>query len=70
MIEKAIVIGGGVHGITSAIALAEQGIAVVVLEKRDDLMHGTSGATHNRAHLGYHYPRSKETAIECIEGLE
>src|SRR3990172_12864190 len=25
-------------------------------------------ATHNRIHLGYHYPRSKDTAEECRQG--
>lgn len=66
---KAIVIGGGIHGLTASIALAEKGIQVSLLEKKQELFKGTSGATHNRAHLGYHYPRSIETAIECQEGL-
>lgn len=68
--DKVIVIGGGIHGLTSAISLADEGLNVTVLEKNDDVMQGTSGATHNRAHLGFHYPRSIDTAIECKEGLE
>lgn len=72
MVEKikAVVIGGGIHGLTSSISLAEKGIEVTLLEKNKELMLGTSGATHNRAHLGYHYPRSVETATECFEGLK
>ena len=66
---KALVIGGGIHGLTSAIALANSGVEVTLVEKNHELMKGTSGATHNRAHMGYHYPRSVETAIECLEGL-
>lgn len=66
---KALVIGGGIHGLTSAIALANSGVEVTLVEKNRELMKGTSGATHNRAHMGYHYPRSVETAIECMEGL-
>ena len=66
---KAVVIGGGVHGLTSSIALAREGIDVTLIEKNKELMQGTSGATHNRAHMGYHYPRSIETAVECLEGL-
>lgn len=66
---KVIVIGGGIHGITVAIELARKGFAVTVVEKNHDILSGTSGATHNRAHLGYHYPRSVETAEECINGL-
>jgi hypothetical protein len=67
---KAVVIGGGVHGLSSAIALAREGLNVSLIEKRHGLMEGSSRATQNRAHLGYHYPRSPETAIECLKGLE
>lgn len=66
---KAIVIGGGIHGLTTAMSLSNECLEVTVLEKNKDILSGTSGATHNRAHVGYHYPRSKETAIECLEGL-
>lgn len=67
---KAIVIGGGIHGLTASIALATNGIETTILEKRTGILRGTSGSTHNRAHLGYHYPRSVETALECYRGLE
>jgi glycerol-3-phosphate dehydrogenase len=67
---KAVVIGGGVHGLSSAIALAREGVRVSLLEKHLGLMEGTSRATQNRAHLGYHYPRSPETAVECLKGLD
>jgi D-amino-acid dehydrogenase len=53
---KSIVIGGGIHGLSSAIALAKKGLEVSLIEKNSDLLMGTSGATHNRAHKGYHYP--------------
>jgi len=62
---KASVIGGGIHGLTSAIALAKEGLEVTIFEKEKEILLGTSGSTHNRAHMGYHYPRSCETAIEC-----
>jgi glycine/D-amino acid oxidase-like deaminating enzyme len=65
-----MVIGGGIHGLTTAIALAEEGVNVILLEKKPGLFQGTSGSTHNRAHMGYHYPRSTETAIECLKGLD
>jgi len=67
---SAIVIGGGIHGIMSAIELAKEGFKTTILEKNAQILQGTSGATHNRAHLGYHYPRSDETAKECLEGLK
>ena len=66
---SALIIGGGIHGLTSAISLAKEGFDVIILEKNNEIMQGTSGATHNRAHLGFHYPRSIDTAIECIKGL-
>ena len=68
MNRKVLVIGAGIHGITIAIELAKKGDSVTVIEAKDGILNGTSGATHNRVHLGYHYPRSKETAIECIQG--
>jgi len=67
---KAIVIGAGIHGIAAAFSLADEGMEVTVLERNGDLLQGTSRATQGRAHAGYHYPRSLETARECQEGLE
>jgi len=67
--ERVIVIGGGIHGVTAAIAFAKKGYTVSIIERNASILAGTSGATHNRAHLGYHYPRSIETTVECIEGL-
>lgn len=63
------IIGGGIHGLMSALFLHKAGFDVIVLEKNKDILQGTSGSTHNRAHVGYHYPRSIETAKECIYGL-
>ena len=54
----------------AALALAEADIDVVVIERNASILQGTSGATHNRAHMGYHYPRSIKTAQECLRGLE
>ena len=66
---KALVIGGGIHGVASALLLSKKGLGVTLLEKKEDLLCGVSGATHGRAHIGYHYPRSIETALECQQGL-
>jgi glycine/D-amino acid oxidase-like deaminating enzyme len=67
--RSAVVIGGGIHGVTVATALADVGIHVNLVEKNEQLLSGTSAATHNRAHRGYHYPRSLRTARECMLGL-
>jgi len=66
--ESALIIGGGIHGISCALSLAKRGVDVTVVEKLDDILMGTSSATHNRAHLGYHYPRSLATVKECLIG--
>jgi len=67
---RVIVIGAGIHGLSTAITLANNGFDVTVLEQNNAIMSGTSNATHNRAHLGFHYPRSYETALECMNGLD
>jgi len=63
------VIGGGIHGVCAALALADAGMTVHLVERTVGLLQGTSAATHNRAHRGYHYPRSLRTARECAAGL-
>lgn len=68
--KKALVVGAGVFGLTSAIALSHNGYDVVVREKEDDLMKGASSINQYRLHKGYHYPRSIETAQECQQGLQ
>jgi len=68
MNKKVLVIGAGIHGVTVAIELAKKGNEVTVIDAKKDMLLGASYATHGRIHLGYHYPRSRETAIECIHG--
>ena len=67
--KKALVIGGGIFGCTSAITLSNNGYTVDLLEKENDLMKSASSINQYRLHKGYHYPRSKNTAKECIEGI-
>ena len=64
-----LVIGGGIHGVTTALSLAARGFNVELAEKRQGLLLGTSRSTHNRAHMGYHYPRCLATTQECLTGL-
>ena len=56
------VIGGGIFGIFSALKLAERGYTVTIFEKSSDILTGASYLNQNRLHMGYHYPRSEETA--------
>ena len=67
--ERALVIGGGIFGLTSAVELSNNGYLVDVKEMSDDLMCGASAINQYRLHKGYHYPRSQETAQECLDGL-
>ena len=70
MDNNTIIIGGGLFGLTTAIVLAENGINVTVLEKNMDILKEASLVNQNRIHYGYHYPRSKETGKESLEGVD
>ena len=60
---KIAVVGAGIFGTTVAIKLAEKGFKVEIFERESDILMGASGANQFRLHVGYHYPRSDETAI-------
>ncbi len=58
-----IIIGAGIYGLYSALYCAKKNEKILIIEKENDIF---SGATYNnqaRLHMGYHYPRSKKTAI-------
>ncbi len=65
---KIAVIGGGIFGTTISWKLAKQGYKVDLFEKNDDIFKCASGINQYRLHRGYHYPRSVETVLSCIEG--
>lgn len=56
------VIGAGFFGAMTALRLAEKGFRVMLFEKSADILTGASYINQNRIHMGYHYPRSDETA--------
>jgi len=56
------VIGGGIFGVMGGMKLAECGFHVTIMEKATDILMGASYINQNRLHMGYHYPRSDETA--------
>ena len=68
MNKEILIIGGGIHGCIIAVDFATNGFKVTLIVAKKIILEGSSAATHNRVHLGYHYPRSKETAEECISG--
>ncbi len=67
---KVLVVGGGIFGTTASVALATSGYKVTLHEELDSIMKCASDINQYRLHKGYHYPRSKETAQECLDGLK
>jgi hypothetical protein len=62
------VVGGGIFGCTTAWMLAKNGFNVNLYEKNNDIISQASNINQYRLHRGYHYPRSKETALSSING--
>ena len=67
--KNVLIIGAGIHGITIALELAKKH-KVTIIDSNNDILLGTSNSTHNRIHLGYHYPRSTDTIYECKQGYD
>ncbi len=59
------VIGGGIFGTSCAIELAKD-FHVTLFEQGPELLRGATYANHNRHHYGFHYPRSRDTAMQCL----
>ena len=64
------VIGGGIFGSVTSYFLADKGHDVTLYEKNNDILTGASFNNQNRLHLGFHYPRDIETAIQSIQGYK
>jgi hypothetical protein len=60
---KIAVVGAGIFGVTSSVKLAQAGHEVDLYEQNDEILSAASGINQYRLHRGYHYPRSKSTAL-------
>ncbi|OGD86265.1 hypothetical protein A2164_03765 [Candidatus Curtissbacteria bacterium RBG_13_35_7] len=67
MNKKIAIIGAGLFGITAALELSKYH-DVDLYEKNDDILKAASGINQFRLHRGYHYPRSKKTALSSLKG--
>lgn len=65
---RVAIIGAGIFGITLALKFSRKGHEVILFEKEKEIMTKVSMINHFRHHYGYHYPRSKKTALESIKG--
>ncbi len=63
------IFGGGIFGLTIFLYLRKKGFDCYLYEKENELLAGASTKNLNRVHLGYHYPRDKETVYQSKKGF-
>ena len=61
------IIGGGIFGLTIALHLSKFCRSIKIYENNLKILYGATKFNHNRHHFGFHYPRSVETAKQCLE---
>ena len=69
IMKKAAIIGGGIFGLYCAVELLRNNFKVDIYEQTRYVGQGASRVNQARLHLGYHYPRSKETALQSMRGF-
>jgi L-2-hydroxyglutarate oxidase len=68
--DRTVVIGGGIVGIATALALAERGHPPIVLEAEDGLARHQTGHNSGVIHSGLYYKPGSLKARMCRAGLE
>jgi FAD dependent oxidoreductase len=64
-----VIVGGGLFGACVALSLPKN-LKVALLERHNDILKESSFVNQNRIHHGFHYPRSWETALESLDGMD
>ncbi len=65
---RVAVVGGGIFGASAAVSLARVGHSVKVFERNSTILSGTTESSTKRLHLGFHYPRDRETGVQSVLG--
>ena len=68
--DPAVVVGGGIVGLATALALAERGYPALVLEAEDRLAAHQTGHNSGVIHSGLYYKPGSLKARTCRAGLE
>lgn len=66
----AAVIGGGILGLSAAMALSKKGYSVAVLEAKERLASGQTGRNSGVIHSGLYYKPGSLKARNCVQGRE
>ena len=65
---EVVVVGAGVVGLAAAAALAREGHAPLILERREAIARETSARNSEVVHAGLYYPEGSLKATLCVEG--
>lgn len=65
-----IIFGAGIYGLYAAKKCAEAGQSILILEKDLEAVSRATYVNQARVHMGYHYPRSKMTALKSANYFE
>ena len=67
-IHDVVVVGGGIVGCATALALVSRGKRVVVVEKEDEIGRHQTGHNSGVIHSGLYYKPGSQKAKLCVEG--
>jgi (S)-2-hydroxyglutarate dehydrogenase len=68
--DRPVVIGGGIVGLATALAMAERGLPPILLEAEDGLARHQTGHNSGVIHSGLYYKPGSAKAQTCREGLK